>query len=328
MPTASIADVKTRFLRPGPRLPHGGKAKYLKAYTRGWDERHCAEFTDELRRFAAGKPNDEGVAINLATAADRLVRLGGVLRHKTTHAALQNDPAWRQALDQSTAYLFLGYQLEACRYLYDAADAQGKVWGSLNFSDTLNNIVHCLMAGWTEAAAGQTHLLLRAFKWNCVMGNAHNARTQFFVMRLLADWQGVPNYVKQWPKWASDEPLFVRLLEIWRTPGATAELGHLLLVACDRRTHQSSSSTKKHYDLTHIWQWYDPFEIVAVLKLRSLAGLKLPALDHPILDSPLGRIPEPSVPYEDKLIASVRARARVLHPDAGPDCCASAGSGH
>ena len=80
--------------------------------------------------------------------------------------------------------------------------------------------------------------------------------------------------------------------------------------------------------MNHDWQWYDPFEIVGVLKLRSLAGLELSTLDHPILDSPLGRIPEPSIPYEDELLASVRARARVLHPDAGPDCCASAGSGH
>lgn len=326
-PPAQIADVELRFPRLGPRLPHGSKAKYLKAYTRGWDDSAVAEFTDELRRFAAGEPDDKGVAINLATAADRLVRVGGTLLHKTIHAALQDDPAWRQALDQSTAYLFLGYELDACRWLYAAVAVQGKEWGWLNFTDTLINIVHCLMAGWTVQAAGQTHLLLRALKWNCVIGNAHKARTQFFVMRLLADWQGVPNYLKKWPKWASDEPLFARMLEIWRMPDATAELGYLLLVACDRRTHQSSSSGKKHYDLMHHWQWYDPFEIVGLLKLRSLAGLQIPTLDHPILDSALGRIPEPSTPYDDDLLAAVRGHARALHPDAGPECCADASVG-
>jgi hypothetical protein len=327
-PPTQMADVALRFPRPGPRLPYGNKARYLNAYTRGWDETAFAQFIEELRRFAAGEPNDKGAAIKLATAADRLLRVGSVLHHRTVHAALQNDPAWRQALDRSAAYNFLGHQLDACRWLYASIAVRGKEGDWLDFSGTLNNIAHCLMAGWTERAAGQTHLLLRALKWNYVIGNAHKARTQFFVMRLLADWQGVPDYLRQWPKWARDEPLFARLLEIWRTPNATAELGHLLLVACDRRTHQSSSSDKRHYDLKHIWQWYDPFEIVALMKLRALAGLELPTLDHPILDSPLGHIPEPSVPYDDELLAAIRARVRTLHPDAGPDCCASAGGAH
>ena len=55
-----------------------------------------------------------------------------------------------------------------------------------------------------------------------------------------------------------------------------------------------------------------------------LAGLEVPPLDHPILDSALGRIPEPSPPYEDDLLAAVRARAVALHPDVGPDCCVNA----
>ena len=263
-PMAPIADFQSRFPRPGPRLPYGSKARYLKAYTRGWDEDKVAEFTAELRKFAAGEPNNKGEPINLATAADLLIMISGPMRHATIQAALKNEPAWRSEFDRSTAYHFLGFELGACRWLYHAVSVQGKEWGWLKFTDTLINIVHCLMAGWTEQAAGQTHLLLRALKWNCVIGNAHKARTQFFVMRLLADWQGVPNYLKKWPKWAGDEPLFARLLEIWRTPVATAELSHLLLVACDRRTHQSSSSDKKHFDLKHDWQWYD----------RQLVGMR------------------------------------------------------
>ncbi len=324
VPPAQIAGFESRFPRPGPRLPHGSKAKYLKAYQRGWDDAAVAEFTAELRRFVAGEPDDKGVAITVYTAVDKLIRVGSPQRHQTIHAALKDDPAWRGFFDQSTAYHFLAYELSACVWVQHAVSVQGKQWGKLNFTDTLINIVHCLMAGWTERAAGQTRLLLRALKWCCVSGNAKNYRTQFFVMRLLADWQGVPDYMKPWPKWARDEPLFARLLEIWRAPDATAELGHLLLVACDRRTHHSSSSFKKHYDLRHDWQWYDPFEIVGLLKLRSLGGLENPPLDHPILDSALGRIPEPSKPYDDDLLAAIRARARVLIPDVGPDCCASA----
>jgi hypothetical protein len=81
-----------------PRLPYGSKARYLKAYTRGWDEEKVAEFTAGLRHFAAGEPNSKGEPIKLATAADLLIRIGGPMRHATIQAALKNDPAWRSSL--------------------------------------------------------------------------------------------------------------------------------------------------------------------------------------------------------------------------------------
>src|SRR5581483_9949146 len=137
-------------------------------------------------------------------------------------------------------------------------------------------------------------------------------RTQTFVLRLIADWQGWPQHA--WPKWVFDEPIFNALIEHWRTPDASA-LQPLLIAACDRHTHESRSGGTAKHDIEDDAFWYDPFEVLTVTKLRQLQGLENPDVDHLLMSTPLGKLPDPVAPYSDALLEGVLARVRSTHPD-------------
>lgn len=150
-------------------------------------------------------------------------------------------------------------------------------------------------------------------------GDYSHRRTQHFVLRLVGSWQGWPE--RNEPACAYDEPLFNALIEHWRTTDLEL-IQHLLLVACDRHTHQARPDTStRHYDLSWPDAEYDPFEILSVLRLRETLGLPNPELDHPLMNTPLGKLPEPSEPYMDELLEGVLARAC----DELPELCAGTG---
>jgi len=69
------------------------------------------------------------------------------------------------------------------------------------------------------------------------------------------------------------------------------------------------------YDIHNDGFWYDPFEVLAVMKLRQLHGLENPVLEHLLLDTPLGKLPAPVPPYSEPLLDEVLARVRLTHTD-------------
>jgi hypothetical protein len=52
-----------------------------------------------------------------------------------------------------------------------------------------------------------------------------------------------------------------------------------------------------------------------VLKLRQLHGLENPVLDHLLMNTPLGKLPDPAPLYTDELLEGVIARVRMTYPD-------------
>jgi hypothetical protein len=53
-----------------------------------------------------------------------------------------------------------------------------------------------------------------------------------------------------------------------------------------------------------------PFEILALYRLRENLGLPNPQVEHPLRDTPLGRLQPVSAPWSDTWLAGVVARAR------------------
>jgi predicted DNA-binding WGR domain protein len=182
------------------------------------------------------------------------------------------------------------------------------------------SIGNCLSQGWTEWAIDLARLSWEAMNTDpgILFNDASNRfgyrRTQHFVLRLIADWQGWPVGPKV-PTCSVDEPVFQALLAQWRTPDVDV-LAPLLLAACDRHTHQARyDSGSKCYDLSEDDWWYDPFEIHSVLRLRLRLGLSNPVLDHPLLSTPLGVLPPETPPYCDGLLAAVLTQGRREMPN-------------
>ncbi|HZP67231.1 MAG TPA: hypothetical protein VFB32_13090 [Rudaea sp.] len=181
--------------------------------------------------------------------------------------------------------------------------------------DVVDTAAFCLVLGWNERAMTLFHhyaerLHSKGFTdFDKKRKKPYfQRRTQFFLLRLIADWQGIAG--PPMPPQADDEPLFTALLAHWRTPDADA-IAPLLLAACDRHTHlvmigKDSPDFHTWGDLTYI-----PFEILAVLRLRQTLGLSNPQLDHPLMATPLGSLPPIAEPYSDELLDAVLARARA-----------------
>jgi hypothetical protein len=147
-------------------------------------------------------------------------------------------------------------------------------------------------------------------------GDESHRRTQHFLLRLIADWQGWPE--RSGPRCAFDTPLFNSLVEQWRAPDPQL-VSPLLLAACDRHTHEARPDTRAlWFDLPWRDAWYVPFEVLALLKLRQINNLAIPdpaMLDHALLKTPLGQLPATVPPYSDELLNGLISRVRREYSD-------------
>ena len=122
-----------------------------------------------------------------------------------------------------------------------------------------------------------------------------------FMLRLMAEYlDEAPHLPDQTP----EEPIFQELLRLWREPDPQA-LVPACLAACDFHTHRCWH--EDHEFPMNYWV-YIPIEILLLFKLRQLIGLQNPTLDHPIMNTPLGVLPEEVACEPDDLIRRVRDR--------------------
>jgi hypothetical protein len=306
IPRIEPLGIRPRF----PRIP-----AYLKSYGCGFDAAEQQRKLDNLARFAAEGEGfaigenpffpGESIKFGYSTAFLEVIGLYWSARWRAVQAALKGSPDWQREWQRSAAYGYWGYRMEF----------QKKV-GPWLAQNMLYVVADCLVLGWEAEAIDLAQRVYRALDRDFFSdySDRWHPRTQFFVLRLIADWQGWPP--PNWQKWVLDEPLFNALLEHWRAPDASALLP-LLLAACDRHTHESRSggSGSSSYDIDKEDYWYDPFEVLTLMKLRQLQGLENPVLKHLLMNTPLGKLPEPAPPYSDPLLEGVIARVRSIHPD-------------
>jgi hypothetical protein len=169
--------------------------------------------------------------------------------------------------------------------------------------------------GHTDEAIYQGYLahaiLNRSYQLKLSYENMHR-RVQAFMLRLFAMWRG--DVAHAWPSYAFDEPIYERILATWRDEDP-ATLKHWLLAACNRHTHQAKQETEKTFrDCASFPR--TPIEILYVLRLRQVIGLENPSLDHPLMEPPFDRLPEPQPRYvADDLVRGTLARIREDWPE-------------
>jgi hypothetical protein len=181
------------------------------------------------------------------------------------------------------------------------------------FHYTVGTVGNCLVLGWHDRALSLAKRAKESIGHDVFAAAQSRQRTQFFLLRLIDDWQGNPEH--DYPPAAYDDPLLGALLAQWRTPDP-ARIAPLLLAACDRHTHHAKHvSEKTDPDFPDRAWWYDPFDIVSVLYLRNLEGLENPALEHPLLATPIAVLPAIVPPYSDELLDAVIAQACRERPE-------------
>lgn len=289
--------------------------EYVGALTFGFQPTTLHIPLGQLQRFiqeGAGFRFDHGAGpttFSLIHVAADLYGLFAMHRRIALTAALRGQGDWQPAWAASVSYgywsVVVGMELRRTEIQANAGTGRRIYTGPLwhRYGGLLGD---CLALGWMEYANDLTDRALWVERMDGFVdfGPDYQRATQRFVVRLMERARAgrdVPGL---------GEPVFDALLANWRSADPAA-LRPLLLAACDRHTHQcKSTATNEEYDIPFAGFWYDPFEILAVLRLRSLQGLDNPVLDHPLLRTPLGTLPPVSAPREDELLAAVVARFR------------------
>ena len=276
-----------------------------------------------LRRWSAGErftrevgPSDDisVVDYNMISAMQDLGRTGLSDECFAIRDALRGDTNWYERWCKAVAYLYwsecFDHRWHQHAQLEFERGERPQRLRTMGLVHGLGACVgHCVALGWFDFGVDLARRCFDAIDQDwCYDGGDDFGlrRTQHFVLRLVAAWQGWP--ARELPRCAHDEPIFNALIERWRTPDASA-LAQPILHACDRHTHQSRYDNAKgeYFDL-YQEAWYTPFEILALYRLRESLGLANPQVEHPLLDTPLGRLHEIRPPWTDPLLDAVVAR--------------------
>ena len=164
-----------------------------------------------------------------------------------------------------------------------------------------------VIIGCKKEAFNLARLQLRAYRKHYYRSLEGYHPIYHFMLRLLADYLGEPPLVLTGAPLA--EPIFQRLFDLWREPVADTLLP-VCLAACDFHTHRWVSMGDGEFtnEFSDTLFAYTPIEILLLFKLRQLIGLPNPVVDHPLMRTSLGVLPEEVAFEPSDLIKRVRAR--------------------
>jgi hypothetical protein len=298
-------------------------ATFIKKWQGVWQD--VTEPEAQLRQYASGKPvyleskfSPERLRVTIAEAGFRLGWVGHHWSYRAQADALLNQAGWLDAMRRTTGYLYWSERLNV-RWHYHALEEfrsgqRRQKLQMLFLEHIVFAIGSCAALGWMDMSRDLAQRALGAIDDELFNDTDEfwHRRGQYFILRLISDWQG---WQRAWPSFALDRPVYNALVASWRTARAE-DLLPALLAACDRHTHEARfDNNRERFDFCQYDYMYFPFEILTLFRLRNVAGLNNPEVDHSLLKTPLGRLPEPQPVYTDELLDGVLAVARREFPD-------------
>jgi hypothetical protein len=282
------------------------------------DLRMFDEDFDDIRRYGRGESwiktlGESRFVFDFSQAASAVLGCAAKLTYTAILPLLREQTDWRPQWERFVAYQCVGYVLRLRWAAWRISDARakqelGKPYFGSSFKDAAPVIANCLVLGWTERATEFARRVRNALAQGMFDDGSCNEtfnRTQHFVIRLVSDWQGWAEVVPPEPlPCAYDEQIFNDLLAHWRTQDVNV-IRILLQRALQRHVEQTRwNKDGVYFDCNVFSAIYNPYEVLAVLRLRQLQGLPNPDLsEHPLMDTLLSReLLAPSAPYTDELL--------------------------
>jgi len=310
----------TTFHRPGPATKFPAVKKFLKDYVLGipdWETEDLARLKRYANEGGFGYPAPDGTlwTYSLADAEGDLARVGGALRWHAIQACLKGEDGFDGLLERSAAYEYWGlraaHRFDSVRLQEFQAGKRPQYLPMLRFRSAVSSLAEVFLLGWNDWALAMNRWVLTALQSGGYFDadDTSHPRAQFFVLGLLSSHFGLQ--LPAVPAFARDEPIYEFLSRQWRAEDPSC-LTEALLAALDRHMHQSLRDKRNGpaSDFPFDKDWYFPYEVLLVLKLRDMAGLANPpaeALAHPLTATPLGRLPLATPMYsEDTLDGVVR----------------------
>ena len=137
----------------------------------------------------------------------------------------------------------------------------------------------------------------------------HSATFGVFLLKLWALHRGIPDINVTRPG-VSALGVYQRVLDAWSNQ---AELRSALGEVCDYHLEQSWTA-RGYPPFVHTPYQMFPVDILAIARVRRDLGLVMPAVEHPLLSTPLATLPPseqcPRMPRPDPLLEKVIQKAK------------------
>jgi hypothetical protein len=208
-------------------------------------------------------------------------------------------------LGNSFLYGYLAHQIHSYM-LYQHSKRFGSLKSSSSLEWSIPQITFGYLLNEDERANRMARLAIKDFHVGRMRYRQYPVFT--FILALLADY--LDEAPVEFMGKASGATALQQLVSVWREPNPD-DIRVLCLAACDIHTQRCRIDTAKEYfefDSLYLYEW--PIAINLLFKLREKLGLQNPDLDHPLMNSPLGKLPE-VVPFEyDPLLLQVIERMK------------------
>ena len=279
----------------------------------------------KLLEKALPRPVDDVTAYNSRADADNTLNMppnstyvpvASLLRVKAEVSALSNRP-WEQEMSNAIGFDMFGAQLYYFWHVKfrDLFPGHPRPLRMLNWTSMTEAMAMAFILGQVEEGTYYGYLIHASLNQQFQLQlsyEEHHRRVHSFMLRLFADWRG--DVAHEWPPFAYSELVYEGILRNWREPNPDA-LTPWLLAACDRHTHESKrDGVSTFYDCSTFP--CTPLEILYLFRMRELVGLRNPVLDHPLLEAPFDKLPEPQSAYvPDDLVRGTLIRVREDWPE-------------
>ena len=231
-------------------------------------------------------------------------------------AVMEESTDGLNLLYQSFYYGMADFYCPAARYIA----GKGKSLLMNNFNKTSLLLAKAITLGcWTEAEqiaeVARFALADRRREYGellCGFNEVNWTSVAPFVLNLYAQWSGKPFPMDDLP--LRSMQAYEPLLSLWQSEDLEA-LGKALTAACDFHMERSNPSKAGNSEFSSAAQILFPVEILALLRLRETKGLANPAINHPLLQTPIGRLHEiKSVPHDEMMDRAVANYLSTLPP--------------
>lgn len=232
----------------------------------------------------------------------------------------EGDESWFSSYKGAVVYRYWSVRLDLIfhEFAYQqflTGERSQKLVGFLRYYGVTLGM--CIALGWLDFARdlrGRINFAIKHDLLNDGGDSSGRRRTQHFVLRLLNAYDGLSDVQEQSNiKSAYDVDVFNELVKKWDTKDLE-ELKVLLIKLCDRHTHQcrqDSWNNNRFYDFENLsLEYYNPFEVLSILRLRSFRGLENPVLDHPLMKTSLAQLQPLSEPVVDDFLTALLRRAK------------------
>jgi len=203
------------------------------------------------------------------------------------------------------AQLGIYAELEQCRRYELRFDRPSQV--KMFMSDVRHLGTGCWL-GKTDETIRLGRLLIQAYRNQWFIHPSYPIFS--FMLSVVADYMKEPPL--QLVGEAAENSLFKELLQHWATTDM-ALITRLTLAACNYHTHRCQpDKNREWYEFAYggngmLW----PIEINLLFRLREISGLENPIIDHPLMNTTLGKLQAPQACESDDIMLKVRAKMRT-----------------